>query len=365
MKTEDLKLILEEGEGYLIEFKEKPANIDREMVAFANGSGGRIFIGISDSGKIKGIAITNTLKSQIQDIANNCEPPVKIMLEELDTLLVVHVSIGQDKPYSCSSGFYTRIGPNAQKMNRNQIIEFFQSEGQIRFEELMNLKFDFETDFDSKKLTHFLSLAGISPVLDTRSILLNLGVAEEQEGNLIFNNTGIFFFARNLDQFYPHASITCALYKGVEKVHVMDRKDFNQDIISNVDNAMLFLLQHIPVRYEFDGSPKRIEIPQVPLEALREAVINAVCHRYYFEKGANVMVEIFDNRIEISSPGGLVKGLLEKDFGRKSILRNPKIAGLFHRIGYIEKMGTGIQVSLPADILDSIKTSGYFFKKRT
>ncbi|MDA8134106.1 MAG: hypothetical protein M0T82_05735 [Desulfobacteraceae bacterium] len=55
---------------------------------------------------------------------------------------------------------------------------------------------------------------------------------------------------------------------------------------------MLFLRQHIPVRYEFDGSPQRIEVPQVPIEALREAVINAVCHRYYFEKGARVMVEI-------------------------------------------------------------------------
>ncbi|MBC8439801.1 MAG: hypothetical protein H8D87_08950 [Deltaproteobacteria bacterium] len=172
---------------------------------------------------------------------------------------------------------------------------------------------------------------------------MNLGVAEKQEGRLIFNNTGILFFAKNLDQFCPHAGITCALYKGVEKVDVLDRKDFNKDIISNVDNTMLFLRQHIPVRYEFDGSPQRIEVPQVPLEALREAVINAVCHRYYFEKGARVMVEIFDDRVDISSPGSLVKGLLRKDFGKKSLLRNPKIAGLFHRIGYIEKMGTGIR----------------------
>jgi ATP-dependent DNA helicase RecG len=135
----------------------------------------------------------------------------------------------QDKPYSCKSGFYTRIGPNAQKMNRNQIIDFFQSEGQIRFEELTNLKFKYEKDFDPNKLLHFLKLAGI----------------------------------------------TCALYKGVEKNDVLDRKDFNKDIISNVDNTLLFLRQHIPVKYEFDGSPGRIEIPQIPLEALREAVINA------------------------------------------------------------------------------------------
>ena len=104
---------------------------------------------------------------------------------------------------------------------------------------------------------------------------------------------------------------------------------------------MLFLKQHIAVRYEFDGSPKRIEIPEIPFEALREAVINAVCHRDYFEKGANAMVEIFDDRVEISSPGGLVKGLDKKNFGKKSILRNANIASLFHRMGYIEKMGTG------------------------
>lgn len=74
------------------------------------------------------------------------EPPITIKLETLDTILVVHVSSGQDKPYSCSSGFYIRVGPNAQKMSRNQIIEFFQSKGQIRFEELMNLSFDVQTD---------------------------------------------------------------------------------------------------------------------------------------------------------------------------------------------------------------------------
>ncbi|MCK5242210.1 putative DNA binding domain-containing protein [bacterium] len=342
MKKEELKLLREEGEGYLVEFKEKTANIDKEMVAFANGSGGKILLGISDNGNIKGIKITNKLKSQIQDIANNCEPAIKIMMEEFDDILVVHVRSGEDKPYSCSQGFYTRIGPNAQKMKRNQIIEYFQSEGKVRFDELINLSFDYKKDFDKDKFEKFLSIAGISKVLKTPAVLCNLGVAEKQEGKTIFNNTGILFFAKNLNACYLHTTVTCALYKGVSKANVLDRKDFNEDIVSNVDHAMLFLKQHIPVRYEFDGSPKRKEIAEVPFGALREAVINAVVHRDYFQKGANVMVEIFDDRIEISSPGGLVKGLLEKDFGKKSVLRNANIANLFQRMGYIEKMGTGI-----------------------
>ena len=93
---------------------------------------------------------------------------------------------------------------------------------------------------------------------------------------------------------------------------------------------------------QFDGSPARKEIPEIPLEALREAVLNAVIHRDYFEKGANVMVEIFDDRVEITSPGGLPKGLNTEDFGTRSGLRKPNIADLFHRIEYIEKMGTCI-----------------------
>ena len=217
-----------------------------------------------------------------------------------------------------------------------------EGEGKIRFDELSNLKFEYDTHFSESKFDHFLSLSKISKIHDTTTILRNLGVAEKQEGRVIFNNTGILMFAKNLQDIYFHTAVTCALYKGTIKATILDRKDFNSDIVSNVDNAMLFLKQHIPVRYEFDGSPQRIEIPQIPFEALREAVINAIIHHDYFEKGANVMVEIFDDRIEISSPGGLVKGLNPIDFGKKSVLRNPNIANIFQRIGYIEKMGTGI-----------------------
>lgn len=238
---------------------------------------------------------------------------------------------------------YRAPDTNPQKMRRSQILEFFQAEGKIRYDELINTKFNYEQHFDETKLDRFLAQAGISKVMDAVNILHNLGVVEKQAGQVLFNNAGILLFAHNLADHYGHAVVTCALYKGTEKVTVLDRKDFNADLISNVDDTMVFLKQHLRLRYEFDGSPQRIEIPEIPYEALREAVINAVIHRDYFEKGANVMVEIFDDRIEISSPGGLVKGLSEADFGKKSILRNPGIAGLFHRMGYIEKMGTGIK----------------------
>jgi len=141
VKEEEMQLVLEEGEGYKIEFKESLANIDKEIVAFANSSGGRIFLGIGDDNEVKGIRITNKLKSQIQDTANNCQPPVTILLEEFGNILVVNVKEGTDKPYKCSSGFYTRVGPNSQKLDRDDIIEFFKSEGKIRFDDFYAGKF--------------------------------------------------------------------------------------------------------------------------------------------------------------------------------------------------------------------------------
>jgi len=80
---------------------------------------------------------------------------------------------------------------------------------------------------------------------------------------------------------------------------------------------MIFLKQYIPLRYEMTGEPRRREIPEIPYEALREAIINATAHRDYFKKGTNIMVEMFDDRIEITNFGGLAKGLNRKTLEKR------------------------------------------------
>ena len=103
MNKDELQLIIEEGEGYRIEFKESMTSIDKELVAFANSSGGRIFLGITDDKEIKGVKITNKLKSQVQDIANNCQPLIKIILEEYENILII--SNAQIKKNSTGKGW--------------------------------------------------------------------------------------------------------------------------------------------------------------------------------------------------------------------------------------------------------------------
>ncbi len=197
ISKEDIELILKEGEGYRIEFKEKLTNLDRELVAFANASGGRIFLGVTDTGQIKGIKLNNKLKSQIQDIANNCDPQIKILLYQVESIIIIEVREGTDKPYKCSSGFFNRIGPNAQKLSRNEIVEFIKAEGKIKFDELLNKNFLLE-NLSYKKLDNFLDRAKISPVLDRLQVLKYLGVCETDRESVYFNNTSVLFFVSNI-----------------------------------------------------------------------------------------------------------------------------------------------------------------------
>ena len=136
MNQEKLKFILQEGEGQFIEFKESfDKKIAQEIVAFANAEGGKVFIGITDKSEIKGIKTTNKLKSQIQNIVKNCDPSINISIKEFENIVIIEIKEGADKPYKCSTGFYSRQGANSQKMSRDEILDFAIGEGKIRFDE--------------------------------------------------------------------------------------------------------------------------------------------------------------------------------------------------------------------------------------
>lgn len=340
MNRGGISFILKKGESYKVEFKENLRNIDKEIVAFANSSGGRIFLGIDDTGNVKGITITNSLKSQIQDIANNCEPKVSISLEQSENILVVTVREGDDKPYKCSSGFYKRIGPNTQKLSRNEIVEFFKSEGKVRFDELIESKFHYPEDFDSDKFHRFLNLSGISKIDDTETMLLHLGVVEKQEKHLYFNNAGILFFAKEPQRFIPWSVFTVALFKNEAGTDVIDRKEIEGSLFEIVEEVIKFVKLYSKVAYKFTGAPQRENIYEYPFEAIREAVINSVMHKYYFEHGHNNILKFLPSCIKIENywvkPAHFI-------LGKTVFRRNHLIADLFARIHFGEKMGTGFE----------------------
>ena len=173
-------------------------------------------------------------------------------------------------------------------------------------------------------------------------MLVNIEAAERTGDKLLFRNAGVLFFAKNVRHFFPEAYITCLLGKGADKVHILDRRDFDGGIVADIEDALSFIERNTRTAYRIE-SLRRENIPEYPMRALREAITNAVMHRDWFFEGANVFVEVYANRIEVISPGTLPTGLKMAELGRESIRRNPLIADLLHRIEFIEKAGTGIR----------------------
>ncbi len=340
MNDKELNFILQEGEGLKIEFKESLDHIAKEIVAFANTEGGRIFVGITDNNKIKGVDVTNKLRSELQDIARNCDPHVIIELESFNNILIVHVKEGTNKPYKCSSGFYLREGANSQKLSRDEIVKLVTGLGRVKFDEQINEAFDFSKNFNEKKFSEFLRKSNISKVISTKEILANLSLGAFIKKKFKLNNAGILFFAKEPEKFFRHNFITCVLYKGKERLNIIDRKDFKNDLLTNYDNGIGFLKQHLKVQYIIKGAGPRKEVLELPEEALRESLLNAIAHRDYFEEGFGIFVEIFDDRVEITNRGKLLFD--KKKLGKISFPRNPILFDVFYRLGLIEKVGSGI-----------------------
>jgi ATP-dependent DNA helicase RecG len=342
MKQTDLDILLREGEGSMLEYKESlSSSLARDLTAFANSSGGKVLLGVRDDGTVIGVRDSNKLRAQIQDIARNCDPPVKILIETVGKVTAITVRESESKPVQCREGFFWRQGAVTQKLSRDEIRDFFRSEGAIRFDLTVCPKFRYPEDFDRRKFDAWIKQSRITPRRRIDDVLVNIEVAERAGRRLIFRNAGVLFFAKNINHFFPQAYITCLLAKGTDKVNILDRKDFAGGLVSDIEESLRFIERNTRTGYRIEKL-RREDVPEYPMRALREAITNAIMHRDYFESGANVFVEIYDDRIEISNPGGLPKGLSKEELGTRSVRRNPLIADLLHRIALIEKAGTGI-----------------------
>ena len=343
MTHESLRILIEQGESTTLEFKENfSASFAREVVALANTIGGKVLVGVSDGGKIVGVRDSNTLRARIQDVARNCDPPVRVLVEPVAAILVVHVSESDFKPVQCSDGFFWRQGAATQKMNRDELRDFFRQEGSIRFDLSICTRFNYPEDFDHQKFETWLRLSSVSRETTVEEILVNIGAAEWANRRLQFRNAGVLLFAKNVRHFLPHSYITCLLARATDKADILDRKDFEGGLVADIEDALRFISRNTRTAYEIKSLIRK-NIPEYPPDVLREAITNAVMHRDWFIEGANVFVEIYSDRIEISNPAGLPQILSLGDLGRRSVRRNPLIADLFHRINFIENAGNGIQ----------------------
>lgn len=337
-----LKIVCAEGEGQKIEFKAKPSRLASEMVAFANSSGGSIFLGIADDGQILGITESNRLRSQIQDIANNCDPRVPIRLVLHGRVVEIVVPEGKDKPYCCNDGFFLRIGPNAQHLSRDEIFRFAIRSNKVRFDEQFEPGADSEDLLDHEKIRHFLLKRGLPEGTRSSDLLINIGLAQKQKNRLLLTRAALLFFGLDPQKYFPETYVTCALYADETRADVLDRLDSKGTLVEQVTGAVGFIRRNLRVSYRIEKAGPREEIPEIPEAVYREAVLNALTHRDYFADTTHVYVHMHPGNMEISNPGGLPDGLSLEELGTRAVPRNRLIADVFYRMGYVERLGSGI-----------------------
>jgi len=365
MNIGKLKLLVAEGEGLTVEFKERyTSKIDRDIVALANGKGGFIILGVNDDGEIVGEKLTNQMKAEILSIARNCEPHITITkISRVDSAVVIEVPEGDEKPYSCSSGYYRRLDAVTQKMVQKEVRIMFRQGADAEFEDLPRKDFTL-SDISLAKVGAFLHEAETDLKVTKSNLSSFLSSLDVYKDGMV-NNAGILLFAAKISRFIFHSETILAAFKGTEITHIYDRKDIRDDLLTQLNEAIAFLKKHLNVRSEIHEFNRR-DIYEIPLDALREAIVNAVVHRNYSMRGTSIYVRVFDDRVEIENPGGLPSGLPKSQFGKGSFRRNPIVADLFHRMQKVERMGTGIKkikdLIKAADLKEPLFEYDTFFK---
>lgn len=358
MTLEDIKC----GESKNIEFKVQLPDDSRKymktIVAYANTSGGKIIIGVDDvTRNIVGVEPSSVF--QIMDkianaVSDMCDPQIvpDVTFQTIEGKCIVQIEIypGQNRPYYIRSmgkenGTYIRVAGTSRPVDE-AILKDLECQGTGKsYDEIVNVEMDYEEKQALKlcnDIRKYIAESKGLPISKVRKItvtnLENWGILKKSGQGYLPTNA----FVLCTNNTFRFAKIQCALFKGKDRAVFIDKREFAGSIYEQIEEAYQFVLKHINLGATIDGIVRKDKY-ELPPESIREAIINAVCHRCYLDHSC-VQIAVYDNRVEITSPGMLYGGLtVEQAISGRSKIRNVCIAELFSRMGIIEQWGTGIQ----------------------
>ena len=321
-----------------LEFKrEFTKNILKTVSAYANYHDGEIIIGIEDDLNIVGVNDVVSLRLKLENSINDSispRPYYEITEKVLNdkTLIILKVYHGENTPYLYDNKAYKRMDTSTIVVDRYDYENLILNGRNQGYDEIFTQEDNLKFDYLSKKLREILGLNMLSP-----DILKTLGLIRNNK----YTNAAALVSDNN-----PHSNsgISLIRFEGNTIANIRDRIYLNNlSILEMFDKSIDFYYKHINTAEIIQGAYRKT-LEQVPFVAYREAVANAIVHRDYSIKAEN-RIEIYDDRIEIVSPGGLPIGITEEEYldGRISISRNKIISDLFFRLGIIERLATGIR----------------------
>ena len=348
----DLVEILKRPEGKTLEFKRDLSSPDgalKTIVAFANTAGGTLLIGVEDKSRhVRGVADALDQEERLANLVSDrisprLVPEIEILPWRRTQVLALHVHPSPSRPHFLSregaaSGVYVRVGSTNRRADAELVEElrrFARGEG---FDEQPIPGLDSEAlDFRAASES-FAAFRKLAP-----RDLETLRLLTDHQGRKVPTVGGMILFGKDRERHFPDAWIQAGRFAGTDKSHIVDRAEIRSLPARAIEEAIAFVQKHTLHGAEI-GAVRRKERWSLPPAAVREAVINAVAHTDYAQRGAPLRLSIFDDRLEVENPGLLPFGLTLEDLPRGvSKLRNRVIGRVLHALGLIEQWGSGIQ----------------------
>ena len=348
----DLQTLISQGENQSLEFKSAQAHANslaKEMVAFANTSGGVILLGVEDDGSISGLPDDKNYEEWVSNIARNNVIPalslgIKPQIIDAQSVLYIEIPKGSEKPYQTQQNqFLTRVGSTNRTATQGELMRMFQQSGMFHFDQVAVSNTSIN-DLNMGALDQYFTPYEIEFSKETeaerKQLLINTDILAVPGETTV---GGLLMFGINPSRYLPQASIMFAHFDGTEpSAELFNRQEIIGTLPYQVDTAVAILKNHL-VRPSTIVGTKRVDTAVLPPDrVLREMVVNACVHRNYSINGARIRLFIYDDRIECISPGRLPNSVtVEKLRFGVSHASNPVLLKFMDNLRYIDRLGRG------------------------
>jgi ATP-dependent DNA helicase RecG len=356
----NLEKLLRQFEDPELEFKEalpSSSKLAQTAAAFANGRGGKFIFGVRDEDRVvvgidpdAVLELEQRITSIIADtVCPQMSPVFTTVAHEGKILLVVHIVPGSLKPYHiCADGprdgTYIRIGSQTRKADGPAVRDLELQRQNLTLDQTTihghgpeAIDPERAADFITKRVT----IRNLQPSKPDQAFLVAMGALRDVDGRIEPTVAGILMLGRHPQATFPYARVKCARFKGTEMDEFLDQRDAEGTLPEQVETVMAFFRANVARSAVIEGTTRK-ERYAWPEVAVREAVVNAICHRDYGIEGSDVKFAMFDDRIEVTSPGGLPSRITTLLLGTGvSEARNRIVAKLLREQGLVEEWGSG------------------------
>ena len=346
-----LAALLLQGENNAVEFKSTAVTADsiaKEIVAFANTLGGSILIGVEDNGHVSGVNNPSQVEEWVTNICRqNVIPPLQVLIhvEKQDDLSVIHIEVpkGKDKPYQTNKNQYlVRVGSTNRTASPQELSRLFQQAGVFHFD-ATGVSNTSITDLNWSKLDQYFNQYNVdfSKETDKERLLINTDLMTP-EGEVTI--AGLLVFGINPQKYLYNASISFAHFDGNSlEDDLLDKRVIEGTLDYQIDTCLASIKNNIKDPSVIEGGKTVSTTFLYPDKVFREIIVNACLHRNYAISGSRIRVFLFNDRLEIRSPGRLPNTVtIEKMKSGVSYALNPVLLKFMENLRYIDKLGRGI-----------------------